>query len=421
MIINITDAIMVGHLGHLSLASASLMISIISIPSFTCIGLTYLISSLVAEKRGEGNNSECGQIFFNASISIFVLTVFIAIVLNLGFSVVYNFGQDPNVVAAGYGFFNWLSWSLIPMILFISIKQFYDGLEFTFVPMLISGISVIINLFLNYVFIYGSIGIEPHGLEGSGIASFITRCIMFLLLAFHLFFNPKLKSFGITKINLSIQRIKFFLKLSLPSSWQFTSEVAAFSCLAILAGWYGSIPQAAHQIAITVAAFSYVIFIGLSTASSIKIGESFGRKNFKEIKAHGKDSIKLALTLATITALLFIILNKDIAKLFNQEQEVISIASTLLIFAAAFQFSDALQALGVGMLRGLQDVRIPTVYTTISYWIIGIPSGYILAEYLGWKVYGIWIGFIICLSVSAFLLLYRFFKIVRIHPLTENS
>ncbi|MEO6693159.1 MAG: MATE family efflux transporter, partial [Saprospiraceae bacterium] len=204
-----------------------------------------------------------------------------------------------------------------------------------------------------------------------------------------------------------------------PSSWQYTSEVAAFAALAILAGWYGAIQQAAHQIAITVAAFSYVIYVGLASASSIKIAESYGRKSYSEIRKHGVDSIKLALLMSSLMIIALILFRKEIALIFNSEPEVVKIASTLLIFGAIFQFSDSLQALGIGMLRGLQDIKIPTLYTTIAYWVIGIPAGYFLAEYYHLKVYGIWIGFIICLSASATLLIYRFFKISRLYA--QNS
>ncbi|MEP7196587.1 MAG: MATE family efflux transporter [Saprospiraceae bacterium] len=411
MVISITDAIMVGQLGYLQLASSSLMISIISVPSFTCIGFTLLISSLVAAKRGQGQIEECGNILYNSGIVILTITLFLVILLTTCFPLINYFGQNQDVIDLGRNFFIWILWSLVPMIAFMSIKQFYDGLELTRIPMLISSVSIILNLFLNFVFIYGWFGFKAYGLEGSGIASFITRILMLCAIVIHAVNYKKLIEYGILHFNLKIKLMREFVKLALPSSWQFTSEVAAFAVLAIIAGWYGPIQQASHQIAITVAAFSYVIFVGLATAASIKIGESFGKKDFNQIRIHGLDSIKISLSLATLTIIILVLFRFEIAQIFNSDPMVVQISSTLLIYAAIFQFSDSLQALGVGMLRGVQDIRIPTLYTTISYWIVGIPIGYILADYFHLEVYGIWIGFIFCLSTSAILLIYRFSKI----------
>ncbi len=413
MIISISDAIMVGRLGYLSLAAASLMISILSVPMFACLGFTYLISSLVAERRGRSHPSSCFDLLANATFTTILLCLAITILFTLGFKLIYLFGQDPQVIKEGKNFFLWILWSLVPMIVYICIKQYYDGLELTKVPMLVSGFAIFLNLLLNFIFIYGLFGFKAYGLEGSGIATFVTRMLMMFFLLIHMFQYKKLYYFGLGKFKLKFSKMKDFLKLALPSSWQYTSEVAAFAVLAILAGWYGPKQQAAHQIAITVASFSYVIFVGLSSASSIKIGESLGKNDYVEIKNHGKDAMKISLVFAFIMFLLLILFKNMIVSLFNTNEEVIQLSSTLLIFAAFFQFSDALQALGIGMLRGIQDVRIPTLYTTFAYWIIGIPSGFILAEYLHLKVFGIWTGFIICLSVSAFLLIWRFKRMVQ--------
>ncbi|MCC6816317.1 MAG: MATE family efflux transporter [Saprospiraceae bacterium] len=408
VIVSITDAIKVGHLGHKHLASSSLMISIISIPSFTMIGFCILISSLTATRRAQNKHEECASLLFNCGIVCTSIASFVVIIINLAFPLIYHFGQQTEIIEMGRGFFTWLSLSLIPYVIFLCIKQFYDGLEKTKVPMVLSIISIILNVAFNYIFIYGYFGIKGYGLEGSGIASFFARTITCLALITHLLFNREFIQYGIRKIKFSITEVKSFLKLALPSSWQYTSEVAAFSFLAILAGWFGPVQQASHQIAITVATFSYVIFVGFSTACSIKIAESFGHNNFEEIKKHGRESIQIALVIAFVFFIFLITFKYQIVLIFNNDQEVVLICNRLLILAALFQFSDCIQALGIGLLRGIQDIKIPTYYTTIAYWIIGLPIGYILAEYFKLEVYGIWLGFIVCLTSSALLLMYRF-------------
>ncbi|NOT37151.1 MAG: MATE family efflux transporter [Saprospiraceae bacterium] len=414
MTINITDAIMVGRLGHVELASSSLMLSIISIPSFSIVGISYLIASLTATRRGQGKANQCASILYNCGTTTVLIALFISIILTILFPLIYKLGQQDIVINLGKEFFLWITWSIVPMVIFLSIKQFYDGLELTRIPMLLSTSSIFINIILNYILIYGCSNIKPMGLEGSGLASFITRTLICILLITHLLSNKLLLQYGIKNFKISWIEIKAFLKLALPTSWQYTSEVAAFSVLAIISGWYGSEQQASHQIAITIAAFTYVIFVGFSSASAIKIGEAYGKNNFQEIQNISKDAIKISFVMATTTLTILFITKYYIATLFNSNSEVIYITSNLLIFAAIFQYSDSLQALSVGMLRGIQDIRIPTLYTTISYWIIGLPAGYFLAEYFQWKVYGIWTGFILCLTISAVLLLYRFYKITRI-------
>lgn len=402
---------MVGQLGYIPLASASLMISVLSIPSFACLGLTYLISTLVAEHRGQGQPSVCFNTAANATLSVISISLIIALIFQYSFPALYHMGQDPLVVRSGERFFSWLIWSLVPMSGFICIKQYYDGIEFTRIPMILSVLSVVLNLILNFILIYGWAWIPAYGLEGSGIASFISRTSMFIILVFHMSFNKKLIPFGLWQFTIKLSSIRQFLRLALPSSWQHTSEVAAFSALAIIAGWFGPKQQAAHQIAITIAAFSYVIYVGLGTAASIRIGESFGRQDHQLILRNGKDSIALALSLAFFIFITLLLFRHSLVSGFNHDEEVLRIASHLLIYGAAFQFSDALQALGIGILRGLQDVRIPTVITTFSYWMIGIPAGYFFSTLLGMKTDGIWLGFVLCLTVSASFLIRRFFKL----------
>ncbi len=413
IIISVTDAIMVGQLGYKELAASSLMISIISIPSFTLVGITTLISSLTAARRGENKELECASLMYNSGFSILIFCLFIVTLLLSCFPIIYHFGQDDEIIKLGRPFYYWLSASLVPLTIFLCIKQFYDGLEMTRIPMILSASSIIINLGLNYLLIYGSQFNQAYGLAGSGMASFIARSVICVIMVLHLILNKDLITFGIKKIQIKTTEIISFLKLALPSSWQYTSEIAAFSLLAILAGWYGPIHLASHQIAITIAAFTYVIFVGFGSASSIKISEAFGRNDYHEIRKLGFSSLQISIAMALITSILLIIFRTYVVQLFNTTPEVIELSSSLLILAAVFQFSDSLQALGLAMLRGLQDIRMPTLYTTIAYWLLGIPAGYLLAENFQMKTHGIWIGFIICLTCSAGLLLYRFRKLMH--------
>ena len=214
------------------------------------------------------------------------------------------------------------------------------------------------------------------------------------------------------------RELKEFIQLGLPSSWQYTSEVAAFVVLGIMAGNFGAKQQAAHQIALSCATFTFMISMGISTAGSIKVGESIGSKNVLMAEQFGKLCFRFALYYGCLCGILFMIFHQTIPQLFNSEPEVIQYCSILFLIAALFQISDSMQAVGVGLLRGLQDTHKPTLYTSISYWLLGIPSGTVLAYLCGLEVYGLWLGFVICLSIMAILLYFRFKKMIQVYHST---
>ncbi|MBK9640753.1 MAG: MATE family efflux transporter [Saprospiraceae bacterium] len=414
MMLNIIDAMMVGRLGYKELAASSLVNNILSIPFVACIGLTTVIAPMVAECRGKNKIRETGMLLFNTKLVVAVVTFLIILLLLIFRNVVYHLNQDPEVVTLGIPFFKWMCWSIFPMIIFLSVKQFYDGLERTRLPMILSFLSIGINALLNYILVFGNFGFPRLELEGSGMATFITRVIIMLVLIIHLFFSGSFAGYGLHFRKINFYLIQKFLKLSIPSAWQYASEVGAFAVLAIIVGWFGAIQLAAHHVAISIAAFAFMFSMGLSTSASIKVGEALGKADLSLARHYGRMIVNIAIVYGILVAMIFIFFRGLIPLAFNENEKVVFLASQLLLLAAAFQVSDALQAVGIGLLRGLQDVRVPTVLTTISYWFIGIPSGYLLATYFELKAFGVWIGFVICLSFMAYFLIRRFYRITRL-------
>ncbi|MCH7516213.1 MAG: MATE family efflux transporter, partial [Bacteroidetes bacterium] len=213
-------------------------------------------------------------------------------------------------------------------------------------------------------------------------------------------------SFHFKNINLPV--IKKILSLGLPSGIQYFFEVGAFAFAAIMIGWLGTEQLAAHQIAINLASISFMVVLGLSMAGGIRVGNAVGEKNIIGVRRAGFTTIFLALCVMAGSGIIFIIFRNILPAFYINDSTVISIASSLLIIAALFQLSDGVQAVGIGILRGLTDVKIPTAITFIAYWIIGLPIGYLLAFKLGWGVQGIWIGLLAGLTTSAILLTLRF-------------
>ena len=212
---------------------------------------------------------------------------------------------------------------------------------------------------------------------------------------------------------ISKSTLKEMMHIGIPSSLQYCMEAGAFSISGIMVGWLGAIPQAAHQIALNCASATFMASIGFSMAGSIRISEAYGKKDIQQMQVIGKSTAIGGLVYGTMAGLLLIALNNYLPFIFTRDKIVVDVAKLLLVYAALFQISDATQAIGVGLCRGVKDVVKPTIYVVIAYWAIGIPIGFVLAFPYHLGVIGIWIGFVTGLSFSAILLNYRFFKNIK--------
>ena len=201
------------------------------------------------------------------------------------------------------------------------------------------------------------------------------------------------------------------IKIGVPTGFQFIFEVGAFSAAAIMMGWIGVTALAAHQIAINLASISYMMASGLSTAAMVRVGNQLGRKDIKTLREAGFTAFVMVAIFMSVSAVIFILFREFLPSLYIDDVSVIQMSATLLVIAGFFQLSDGIQVVGLGALRGMSDVRVPTIVTLIAYWVIGLPLGYILAFSLGMQEIGIWVGLLIGLTVTGIMLLYRFHKL----------
>jgi MATE family multidrug resistance protein len=294
--------------------------------------------------------------------------------------------------------------------LFQTYKQFIEGLSIMRPAMIITLVANLINAFANWLFIYGNLGMPALGLDGAGIATLSSRTFMALILMWYVMNAKYFKQFDVSFHfkNINFPVIKKIMKLGLPSGFQYFFEVGAFSFAVVMVGWLGTKQLAAHQIAINLASISFMAVLGISAAGAIRVGNAVGKQNIKEIRRAGFTALVLGPSIMVFAGIIFIILRNYLPSLYIDDNDVISIASTLLVIAALFQLSDGTQAVGIGVLRGLTDVKGPTLITFIAYWIIGLPIGYFLGFNKQMGVEGIWIGLSIGLTTSAILLTLRF-------------
>jgi len=410
IMMGVVDSLMVGTLGSAPLAAASLGNIITLVIFIVGIGVSFAVTPLVAISVGAKKYSDCG-IFFRQSLLVNLSFGFILMVITLISSELLIYLDQPaEVLAQAKSYTRILGLGALPVMLFQTYKQFIEGLSIMKPAMVITILANIINAFTNWTLIFGNLGFPALGLDGAGWATFSSRSFMAILLMLYVmnkkYFKQYDVSFHFKNINLPV--IKKILSLGLPSGIQYFFEVGAFAFGAIMIGWLGTEQLAAHQIAINLASISFMVVLGLSMAGGIRVGNAVGEKNIIGVRRAGFTTIFLALCVMTGSGIIFIIFRNILPTLYIDDSTVISIASSLLIIAALFQLSDGVQAVGIGILRGLTDVKIPTAITFIAYWIIGLPIGYLLAFKLGWGVQGIWIGLLAGLTTSAILLTLRF-------------
>lgn len=418
-VVALVDNIMVGQLGTAELAAVSLGNSFMFVAMSLGIGFSTAITPLVAEADGE-NNFETGKSSFKHGLFLCtVLAVFLFLILLLAKPLMYIMNQPEEVVDLAMPYLNLVAISIIPLIIFQAFKQFSDGLSMTRYPMYATVVANVVNVILNYIFIFGKLGMPELGVVGAAIGTLASRVIMVGYLWYILSQHYKSRDFvlNIKFFTLSKAMLKKVWNLGVLSAMQMFFEVAIFTSAIWLSGILGKNPQAANQIALNLSSMTFMVATGFSVAAMIRVGNQKGLKRFLELRRITFSIFLLSTLLAVVFAIFFMIFNTALPKLyldydnmaeFADNYEVVSIAAKLLLIAAVFQISDTVQVVALGALRGMQDVKIPTLITFIAYWLIGFPISYYLSLYTDYGSAGIWFGLLAGLTASAILLYIRF-------------
>ena len=405
--VGVFDSLMIGKVSVSQLAAVSLATSIFSFILLFCIGLSYGITPLISSSdRGKKYVS---SILYNGMLVNVISSILLVSFVILTKHLLSYLGQDEEVLFHTYSYLDIICISLIPLILFQTFKQFIEGLGFTKPSMYISVISNVINIVLNAVLIFGLFGFPRLEIIGAAYATLISRVIMFLLILIYCLNDRRFSKYILKrKFLVNLNHIKDIFRIGFASGLQYIFEVGAFSVATVMTGSIGAIHLAAHQIALNLASISYMIASGIGSASMISLSYYDGKRNFEDMRRSGFASFLLVFILMIVSALVFIIFRNYLPVLYVDDSSVINIASTLLIIAGLFQISDGIQAVGLGILRGIRDIKKPTIITFISYWIISIPLSYFLGIEYGYGVYGIWIGLSVGLTLAAIFHVTRF-------------
>jgi len=415
VLVSQVDNMMVGVLGTVELAAAAFANSVFVIMMIIGMGFSFGLTPLVGHAWSRKDHATTGTLLRN---SFFINTV-LAIILSFVMIVVSFFfdymGQDAEVVALAVPYYRILVVSFLPFLWFFTFKQFAEGMGNTMNAMVITLAANVVNVILNYVLIFGHWGADAYGLNGAGYATLISRIMMPIAFFFVLRYRKVFWRYWVHAWNSRIEKesIISLIKVGTPISMQMLLEVTAFAFTAIMAGWLGVIPLAAHQIAIGLASVTFMIVTGVSSATTIRVSHQYSQGDYLGMKRAANASFHLVLVFMLFTALSFILLRFQLPELYSKDQAVIDLAANLLIMAAIFQLFDGMQVVTLGALRGLADVKHAMIYSIIAYIFISLPLGYIFAFTLGWGVVGLWVGFIGGLSTASIFFYTRFRKLYK--------
>ena len=416
---SVADNIMVGKLGAEALAAASIGNVLFHMIMVVGMGISMAITPLVAAAHGRGDHGHCGKILGQGLMVNMAWAWVLCTLTWKGAHWVHLLNPPREIVAPAALYMKVLGLSLFPLMLFQTYRQFAEGVSFLRPAMVITLVANGVNIFVNWVFIFGNLGAPALGLTGAGVATFSSRLFMALALVVVVMKSPSMEKFkpSLGTLHMDWPLVGRLLKIGIPGAFQYFFEVSAFAASAVMVGWMGTIELAAHQVVLNLASITFMVAMGISSASTIRVGHAVGKDQWVDVRAAGFSAQMLSGVFMAMVGICFILCRHIFPAFYVSDTQVIHMAGGLLVIVAFFQLSDGAQAVGVGMLRGIHDMKVPTLITLAAYWIIGLPSGYLLAFNLGMGIYGVWLGLLISLTASALLMVGRFHLKTRPAPL----
>ncbi|MFY8065972.1 MAG: MATE family efflux transporter [Flavobacterium sp.] len=423
-LIGIVDNIMVGKLGSTELAAVSLGNSMIFVAMSLGIGFSTAITPIVAESDAETDISKIRSAFYHGLFLCTILGILLFGLVLLAKPIMELLHQPKEVITLAKPYIDWVAFSLVPLIIYQGYKQFADGLSLTKVSMYAIVMANILHVIINYLLIYGLWIFPKMGILGAALGTVISRIAMVIFMHIILSRKEQLKQYfqNFSFDEIKKEMINKIVNLGFPSAMQMLFEVLLFTAAIWLCGNIGKTSQAANQIALSLASMTFMVAMGLSVVSMIRISNQKGLNDYKQLVIVARSIFLLAILIEILFAIMFVALHQVLPYMFlNMEiksqlldnQEVIAIAAKLLLVAAVFQISDGMQVVVLGALRGLQDVKIPMYITFVAYWIVGFPVSFYLGNYTSLKAVGVWIGLFAGLTVAAVFLFMRFHYLTK--------
>ncbi|WP_066299489.1 MATE family efflux transporter [Bacillus sp. FJAT-29937] len=410
------DTMMSGHYSSKDLAGVAIGSSL-WMPVYTGLsGILLSITPIVAQLIG---GRKKGEVAFSVIQGVYLAVIMAILVLILGgiaLNPVLNAMNLEEIVhLKAYGFLAALGYGMVPLFVYSVLRSFIDALGKTRVSMFITLMALPINVIFNYLLIFGKLGFPELGGVGSGYATAITYWVLCIIAFIIVHKAVPFSSFGIFQklYSISFAKWKEILVIGVPIGFAIFFETSIFAAVTLFMSKFSTATIAAHQAALNFASFLYMVPLSVAMALTIVVGFEVGAKRYKDAKEYSIIGISIAVFIASIGGLILFFTRSEVAGIYSNDTEVINLTAQFLIYAIFFQLSDAIQAPVQGVLRGYKDVNITLIMTLISYWVIGLPFGYFLANFTNWGAYGYWIGLITGLAAGAICLSSRLVLIQR--------
>jgi len=415
MMMGLVGTVMTGHLGATVLAASGIASVVFVLAMLLIWGGIRMIPTPVAEAHELRDGVQVRTLLgAGLLISVFFLIVCCTL-LWTGIQYFDLLQQDPEVSRLAVNYLKIIIFSMPALILFAVLVNYVDAFEYVRLTMFLSFFGLLLDITLNWLFIFGHFGLPKMGFNAIAMNTGITHIVMTMVLIWVLWRKKELAYFREARTSFGAvwAQTKVFIRLGVPSALQIFIEFAAFGAGTVIIGQISKTEQAAHQIAINLISVTYVTIMGISTAGMIRVGQAMAYKSRVRIWLAGIAAMVLAMSFMLIPTIAFILFSKNIVSLYIADPAVIGIATTLVFFAGLFQLADAAQASSISLLRSMNDVLRPSILSFIAFWLIGIPLGYWLAIHQGWNAKGIWVGYLVALIIQAVLFVRRFFALVN--------
>ncbi len=411
--IGMTDTVMLGWYGIDALAAITLASSYFFTLFIMGAGFAFAVMPMVASFNAEGDEINLRRATRMGMWLSIIFAVMVMPLLWWSSGVLQAFGQDQQISDAAQGYLRVAGWAMFPALLAVVIKSYLAALERTQIVLWISLASAGINGLANYALIFGNWGAPELGLQGAAIASLSTQILVLAgVVAYAVLVLPQHALFQ-RLWRLDPEMFGRVFRLGWPISLTGLAESGLFVASALMMGWLGTVPLAAHGIAITMASATFMVHLGLSNAATIRAGNAFGRQDPDHLARGGSTAIALSLVMSMVTIVVFVTMPEPLINAFLDsadpaKEQIISIGIALLAMAALFQLVDGAQAIALGLLRGVHDTKAPMAIAAISYWVVGIPCSYLLGFVFNFGGVGVWTGLVTGLAFAAVLLMARF-------------
>ena len=423
--VGLADSIMVGHYGTTDLAAVSfsnaLFFTVMVFTMGTLMGITPLVGHVhgrleklmaqgTTDEEIEHKHEQIESYLSNGLVFTGLMCLLSLAILAPCIPFLDVFGQEPEVVSCARPYYILIVLSIIPFLLFTFFKQYLEGLGNTFVAMMITLGCNLLNIFLNWIFIFGHFGFEPMGAEGAGWATLIARSLMPVCFIIAMLSKADWRRYitALRKWLIMRREVEHLFAIGTPIGLQSFAEAFLFTASFVIIGWISKEALAAHHIANQMADLTFMLALGIGSATTIRVSHQLGKGDLHAVRMASNASVHLCLLMNTIGAAIMIFGRNYIPYIFTNDPEVVPIASTLLVIAGTLQYADGLQCIGAAMLRGIQDVRVPMRIALFAYIAVALPLGLALTFPLGLGAQGMWIAFVIALAIPAVLFHIRF-------------